>query len=177
MGEYLFLCGHLLSPSNHIYQATIIHRQYIQSFTVQDPKQTMKHYAYHIKTSLLCRLRADPSRRHYTNMQNPSLQQNCLNFWTNDAVLIYFEIYNFLSLRHIGSLVLIAKFGRQKLRFTSVNLDGLILRLWNVILDLCSIGQLTYVHLDTVPFYGVEPSILTDPKSWICIVQMDDIYP
>ena len=39
-----------------------------------------------LETSLLRRLRADPSQCNSTNRQNPPIQSNGRNFWTNDVL-------------------------------------------------------------------------------------------
>ena len=41
--------------------------------------------------NLLCRLRADLFRCNFPNRQNQPIQKNCLNFQTNDAILMSFE--------------------------------------------------------------------------------------
>ena len=34
----------------------------------------------------------DPSQCNYTSRQNPPIQKNCRNFWTNTAILMPFKI-------------------------------------------------------------------------------------
>ena len=67
-------------------------------------------------------------------------------------------------------------YGVQAFIWTTVNLYGPKFWLCDVILDLCPIGQLTYIHLDIVLFHCVELSIWTDPKLRISIVQMNKIF-
>ena len=40
---------------------------------------------------------ADPSRCNSTNRQNPTIQQNCRNFWTSNVIVMPFEIMNLLK--------------------------------------------------------------------------------
>ena len=42
-------------------------------------------------------LGACPSQCNYTYRQNPSIQQNCCNFWTNFKVMISFKIENLFN--------------------------------------------------------------------------------
>ena len=57
----------------------------------QDKERQEKKYEF-VKTSLLCRLRADPSQWSSTNRQNPPIQQNRRNFWTSNAIWMPFRI-------------------------------------------------------------------------------------
>ena len=64
----------------------------IKSITSVTTEYWNKFLSDKANTSLLCRLRRDPSRSNSTNRQNPSAQQNPHNFWTNEAMFMFFEI-------------------------------------------------------------------------------------
>ena len=55
------------------------------------------------------------------NRQNPPIQQNCGNFWTNHEVLVSFEIYSVLSLWNIVDFFVRKSYDRTKQTKPKIN--------------------------------------------------------
>ena len=65
---------------------------------VRGTMESVNHeFAFYERNKAAAGCRRRPSRCNFTNRQNPSIQQNCYNFLTNNEILMCFRNYNVLT--------------------------------------------------------------------------------